>query len=91
MLTFQLSNIGIKLTKRGIVGILGGWVLFVFDRCGCTLVLFMLHKSVIKKQVFKRLLPAGQCRNGKVRVLKGCPRKKFHFLASEMRSAQADQ
>ena len=70
----------------GWVGIVCVWQVWLYSSS------FYASQKCNKEASFQKVfLPAGQCRNGKVRVLKGCPRKKFHFLASEMRSAQADQ
>ena len=70
-----------KLTKRGVVGILGGWVLFVFDRCGCTLVLFMLHKSVIKRQVFKRFFTSWAIPQQQGQGIEGLSEKEVSLLS----------
>ena len=69
-----------KLTKRGVVGILGGWVLFEFDRCGCTLVLFMLHKSVIKRQVFKRFFTSWAIPQQQGQGIEGLSEKEVSLL-----------
>ena len=36
------------------MGILGGWVLFVFDRCGCTLASFYASQKCNKEASFQK-------------------------------------